>query len=235
MPSDAPPPPTQKQAAKAQQVRHAAELAALALFAFDEDGSGSGEDEWSIIDAVKITAILVALSAGIVLASFHKRGSKSKTLLLSKPDHEQIAENVLPDAQKAFKELLSSELTDEQRAVLWATWIYSKTADEIAAAVDRGDIANEFTEQGLGLSKIWISRSDARVRSLHVKLHGRTVPVSEAFWRWPGTSQRLRWPGDEDAPADATIGCRCVSLLTWAKPSDVSGTIKKIVRHTAPR
>lgn len=232
MDNSKPPPPSQQQAAEAQRARHAAELAILGLFGVTEFGGGSSEDDISVLHTIKIAAILTALSMAIVLASFHRSGGKNQ--LLSEPDHKEISESLLSDAQREFNLLEDSDLTDKQKAVLWATWAYSQTADQIARAIDNGEIPHEFSSDDVELKKVWISRSDARVRPLHADLHGKTVPADGDFMRWPATGQRLRWPGDRHAPADATIGCRCVSLLTWANQGQVSDTIRRITQHTAP-
>lgn len=230
-----PPPPSQRQAAEAQQARYAAEVAILGLFASVETGGGEGEGESSALQAIQISAILAALSAAIVYTSFRHPRDRTRSLLSVKPDHDKISAQVLPDAQRVFNDLVASELTDEQKAVLWATWSYSRVAGEIADDVNSGKIPHLFAERGLVLRKVWISRSDGRVRPLHAKLHGKTIPSSDDFWRWPHTGQRLRWPGDREAPPEATIGCRCVCLLSWASQSGVSETIKKITEHTDPR
>jgi hypothetical protein len=209
-------------------------MAILPLFKAVEVGSGSGEDDHSVMHAITIATILTGLSAAIVFASFRSPRDKAKSLLAEKPDHEMISEQVAPEAERVFAKLSTSELADEQKAVLWATWAYSKTADEIAKAVNSGKIPNQYAEDGKTLKKVWISRSDKRVRSLHAKLHGKTVPTDDDFWRWPATGQHLRWPGDPNAPLDAVIGCRCVCLLSWASQNAVSETIKKIVNYTAP-
>lgn len=229
-----PPPPSQAQAAEAQQARYAAEAAILTLFAAVESGGGDGDDDLSALQEVQIAAILAALSAAIIFSSFRYPHDRSQSLLSGKPDHEAISKTVLPEAQRVFKDLAQSDLTDEQKAVLWATGSYSEMADVIADAVNSGKIPHQFAEQGLVLRKVWISRSDGRVRPLHAKLHGKAIPSSEDFWRWPHTGERLRWPGDREAPPDATIGCRCVCILTWASQSGVSETIKKITEYARP-
>lgn len=215
-----PPPPSQQQADEAQRARHAAEMVILSLFRSVETGGGGGEEDTSVLQGLKITAILATLSSAIVAASF--RGA-----LVSKPDNDEVASVLLDDAQRAFDELMGSDLSDEQRAVLWATWAYSRVAETIAAAVDEDYLAPpDILQSGAKLKKVWISRSDVRVRPLHARLHGKTVPVEADFWRWPVTGHRLRWPGDRDAPPEATIGCRCVCLLSWASQSDTSESIQ---------
>lgn len=230
-----PPPPSQQQAVEAQQARYAAESAVLPLFVASETGSGESEDDFSTLHAIKIAAILTALSAAIVYVSFRHPRNRSRSLLTTKPDNDQISQNMLAEAQQVFKDLNKSELPDKQKAVVWATWAYSRTADEIAKVINSGEISHGFSDQRLKLKKVWISRSDRRVRPLHVRLHGRAVPTPDDFWRWPHTGQRLRWPGDREAPLDATIGCRCVCLLTWATQEGVSETIKKITDYMKPK
>lgn len=225
-----PPPPTRQQADEAQSARFAAEHAVLPLFATTEEGSGGSESDVSVLQSVQLAIILTALSTAIVAVSFRSPQDASKSLLLELPDFERISDAMLSDAQREFDSLAASELTDEQKAVLWSTWAYSRAADEIASAINRGEIPHEFGDRSI--RKIWISRSDARVRPLHAKLHGKTVPSESDFWRWPDTGQRLRWPGDKDAPSDAVIGCRCVCLLTWATQEAVSETIRRIVVST---
>lgn len=215
-----------------QQARFAAEQAVLALFAGAGDGGGGGEEESSALHAVKMLPILALLTTAIIVISFRHPRDRTKTILTVEPNPDEIAESVLPDAQRAFSRLMDSELSDEQKAVLWATWMFSRTADEIAAFVNSAEGGNPFGEAVL--KKIWISRSDARVRPLHLKLHGRAVPVSEDFWRWPHTGQRLRWPGDIDAPLDATMGCRCVCLLSWASEDSISERIKRVIETSRP-
>lgn len=229
---NSPPPPSQKQAAEAQRARYAAETAILSLFKSSAEGGGAGEGETSILHTIKISTILTALSAAIVFSSFRHPQDKTKSMLLGAPDNEQISDKILSEAQRVFRELADSVLSDSQKAVLWATWAYSKTADEIADAVNNGEIEHLFSDRNVRLKKIWISRSDRRVRPLHARLHGKTVLSTSDFWRWPATGQRLRWPGDRDAPADATIGCRCVCLLSWSTQDEVSKTIRDIVEHT---
>lgn len=220
---ETPPPPSHQQADEAQQARYAAELAILPLFEGEGQGAGSGEDEESALHALRVAAILAALSNAISHASFRDQAGV---------DHKQVSRSVEKAALREYRSLADADLSDRQKAVLWGTWAYSEVANEISAAVNRGEFPSEYADQGLKLKKVWISRSDRRVRPLHLKLHGKTVSVDGDFWRWPGTGQRLRWPGDRAAPPEATIGCRCVCLLTWSSQDEVSDTIRRIVEHT---
>ena len=55
-------------------------------------------------------------------------------------------------------------------------------------------------------SKTWISKRDARVRSEHVALHGKSVALSSPFGV---DGMTIRFPGDPLAPPNLTINCRC--------------------------
>lgn len=61
--------------------------------------------------------------------------------------------------------------------------------------------------------KVWISRGDTNVRSLHRKLHGNHVELSGDFWRWPASGRSLAYPGDPAAPLSEILNCRCVLIL----------------------
>lgn len=57
------------------------------------------------------------------------------------------------------------------------------------------------------VTKIWHSVGDDRVRHSHRALNGKKQEFEAAFVSPSGA--RLRYPGDPDAPASETIGCRC--------------------------
>ena len=54
--------------------------------------------------------------------------------------------------------------------------------------------------------KTWISQKDNKVRSAHVFLHGKSLPIGQPFMV---EEEPIRFPGDPLAPANLTIGCRC--------------------------
>lgn len=56
------------------------------------------------------------------------------------------------------------------------------------------------------VSKVWLSRSDSKVRAAHRDLHGKAVKVSDGFKADGGV---LRFPGDPLAPPQLTMNCRC--------------------------
>ena len=58
------------------------------------------------------------------------------------------------------------------------------------------------------LTRTWITASDERVRGSHSFMHGQQRLIDQPFVS--GAGNRLRWPGDIDAPGSETIQCRCV-------------------------
>lgn len=64
-----------------------------------------------------------------------------------------------------------------------------------------------FAGKQLGFSsKTWITRHDQKVRSEHMVLDGKSVPLGEGFME---DGSLLRFPGDPTAPIHLTINCRC--------------------------
>lgn len=52
----------------------------------------------------------------------------------------------------------------------------------------------------------WISERDEDVRESHQELDGQIRAIGEDF------KSNLRYPGDDRAPAEEVINCRCVLL-----------------------
>lgn len=61
------------------------------------------------------------------------------------------------------------------------------------------------------MERTWLTARDTRVRDTHSTMNGQRRPLGEAFVS--GAGNRLRFPGDINAPASETIQCRC-SLAT---------------------
>jgi HK97 family phage portal protein len=72
--------------------------------------------------------------------------------------------------------------------------------NETSAPTGRGG------KQKRSLTKTWVTKKDTRVRSQHVVLEGKSVPLKDAF-EIDGAA--LRYPGDPLAPPHLALGCRC--------------------------
>jgi len=59
-------------------------------------------------------------------------------------------------------------------------------------------------------NKTWWAVMDGKTRPAHAEVHGTTIPWREAFNVGGYPMQR---PGDENAPAELVINCRCSLLL----------------------
>jgi len=57
------------------------------------------------------------------------------------------------------------------------------------------------------VTKVWRSAGDSRVRHTHRIFSGKIAPM-DGFFQSP-SGATLRYPGDPQAPASETVGCRC--------------------------
>lgn len=73
--------------------------------------------------------------------------------------------------------------------------------DAMGQAIRSGKVDASF------VTKHWRSAGDDRVRHTHRVLNGQTVAYGESFQSPSGN--RLRFPGDPEAPISETSGCRC--------------------------
>jgi hypothetical protein len=76
---------------------------------------------------------------------------------------------------------------------------------EAHTALERGawEAANSL---GVGMTKEWVSREDARVRSAHAEAHGQVREVNQDFIVG---GELMMYPGDPEASAQNTVNCRC--------------------------
>jgi hypothetical protein len=106
----------------------------------------------------------------------------------------------------------------------FATWAYGRAIETVAPALPKP----VWLATNLTLKKTWVTQGDSRVRPLHRRLHARTRNWDQDFWRWPVSGQRLRYPGDPDAPLDAVLGCRCLCWLSWSRGDQLSKAIRQL-------
>lgn len=85
-------------------------------------------------------------------------------------------------------------------------------ADTLASAVST-QILQEAREKAARESgstkKVWISRSDNRVRPMHRAFHLQKKNATQPF-KWEGVE--IMFPGDRSAPTSSWVRCRCVLL-----------------------
>lgn len=67
------------------------------------------------------------------------------------------------------------------------------------------------------LTRDWVTASDERVRTSHSTMHGQQRKIGEPFIS--GAGNQLKYPGDLDAPASDTLGCRCIMVTLFAEES----------------
>lgn len=85
-----------------------------------------------------------------------------------------------------------------------------------ATSEAREEAVDQMMDQtGLPRSRvidIWNTTRDKRTRDWHATMNGQRQPRGTAFV--DGLQQRLRYPGDPQAPANTRINCRCQKTFT---------------------
>lgn len=71
----------------------------------------------------------------------------------------------------------------------------------LTQAMDAGDVEES------DVTRTWHTRHDSKVRSSHRVMDGQNRGANEPFMS--GFGNELRFPGDDEAPAEDTAGCRC--------------------------
>ena len=99
-----------------------------------------------------------------------------------------------------------------------ATTRYARTAMTGAQNAGRVDAYSRAEDMGIEMEQEWVATLDDRTRSAHVILDGQSVPVGEPFIV---NGQRIRYPGDPDAPGELIWNCRC-TLVPKIKGVDQS-------------
>lgn len=209
-----------------EQARTAAETAAIVLFV-------AAATDVSASDTERVRLISFELAERVALLALRSVAAPAGVEWFPEPEARRIAEAVRdrPEVQSALVDQLrrirqsndSAPARDPGELSLaregarhFATFAYARVLEDVAHLLPTPPwLANVL------LRKTWISQGDNRVRPLHRRLHGRTRKFDEDFWRWPQTGQTLRFPGDPDAPLDATLGCRCLCWLSWAPGATV--------------
>jgi Phage Mu protein F like protein len=221
MPETAAAPPPEDAAAQAEQLRQAAELAALTLFASSAAQAAPGVP-LNEVDQRILISIVTNLARGIIHNTLLAATVAGIAYLL-RPPPEQVEEavsTIVPEVTQALGPSINelrrldkgTPLTSARLAASsFATRAYSAVTESAGRHMP---IPPELED--LELHKTWITMLDDKVRPLHRRLHGRTKNMDEDFWRWPDSGAVLGYPGDMRAPPAAWINCRCTLWLSWA-------------------
>lgn len=232
-----PPPPPPDAEEQAQGELSKAEQALLILFAASVLANGAPDRPLSDVDLHLLRRASVGVLGGVIALTLGGAGMSRADQNSYRLEHgldseiEAIADSSLKDFEM-FTRALRRGISEDQKITLaerkkaaeaLAVHMYNKLAIEVA---DKMPTPPEYGIRTI--KKTWVSRLDPRVRPLHRLLHGKTVGATSDFYRWPATGQRLRYPGDHEAPPDATYGCRCVAWISWSTADEVSAIIKAI-------
>lgn len=125
---------------------------------------------------------------------------------------------------------LKKPLTEEQivmrvdryraRALIYRSEMISRTEALRSTSQAREEALQQMIEQSnldpRRITRRWNATRDERVRDWHLAMNGQTRMMGELFE--DGNGNRLRYPGDPDAPAETVINCRCALTFSVSPP-----------------
>ncbi len=86
----------------------------------------------------------------------------------------------------------------------------------------------EQDETGTEMHKVWVATTDARTRDSHFAADGQRVGLDEPFLIG---GERLRYPGDPQAPPSESVNCRC-TILELAADEPLPGETDRQTERT---
>jgi SPP1 gp7 family putative phage head morphogenesis protein len=112
----------------------------------------------------------------------------------------QRIEEVLPELEGSLKQVFADKTG--RAGVIARTEITKAT-----------NTARELQMREEGVEQVqWISERDDDVRETHQELDGQIRPLGEDF------KPQLAYPGDDRAPAEEVINCRCLLMAIVPEP-----------------
>lgn len=218
----------------AEETRTAAEAAAVVLFASllltgppDGDVPAVSPADMRVVDRVALNMAerIARLALSTVAAPLGWRGDPWRPEVMAREVAAEVAPAVaagLYDEVTAIRRALADQPPRDpgelslprEAARRFATLLYARLVEAMAPVMPRPG----WLSSNVVLRKTWVTRGDSRVRPLHRRLHGKTRRFGQDFFRWPYMGARLRYPGDPEAPLEATANCRCVLWLSWGDP-----------------
>lgn len=148
----------------------------------------------------------VDIASPQVAAAIRERATRLATLV-GRTTAREITAAVLAANEAGLSARQAAKLIDETvfggMAGKRAT-VIART--ETVGALNRGNY-DSAQASGVFQSKEWLTQGDDRVRDSHADIDGERVAIDGPF------SNGLASPGDNDAPADEVIQCRCTLLF----------------------
>lgn len=230
-PAAAPPPPEQIEAVQeGLSLPLKIILAAALLKAIGVERTGPGNPfDLELINVSKLTRKAVAAWLAEMLKIFKvdvSDSSPSMSPAALETRISQIATKWASDHEREARQRLQILTPAEEAAEhdRWATAAAKTLATQLQS---EASMAVARTLEPLGedgkpatVYKVWMTRSDSRVRTAHRDLHGQIRGLDEPFVSWPITFQMLKYPGDPSAPLRQTIGCRCFLWFGWGPDAE---------------
>lgn len=98
----------------------------------------------------------------------------------------------------------------------------------VTGAENRGrlDRYQDYEDQGVVMTKVWLATPDNRVRDWHISMDRQEVDVDRPFI--DGLGNELMYPGDSSAPPNTVYNCRCTMRSHIIGITQSDGSVAKI-------
>ena len=120
----------------------------------------------------------------------------------------KIAKRIFPEIQsktiwKNHKQPINSVIRQNKQAAIRT----ARTLFTQAENMGRQASFERSLDDGIVLTKVWLSTGDERTRDWHLSMDGQEVAIDESFI--DGIGNELEEPADPSAPPETTYNCRC--------------------------
>jgi len=197
--------------------RQATRLAIANAF---EDGAGTFETARAFRASIGLNSQQVAWAR-----SFEQRLRELDSRALQMDLRDRRYDRAIRRAIRVQKPLGQEQIQSmveryRARALQYRSEVIARTEAGRAASQARHESLLQMTEQtGMDprrVIRVWHSTRDNRVRDWHASMEGQRVGIEEKFI--DGNGNHLRFPHDEDAPAETTVNCRCTTTMEFKPP-----------------
>lgn len=124
-----------------------------------------------------------------------------------------VARHIRDEAGTVMTDAMSQGLGVDDAAAMLSSRLsmFSIARSAMIARTEMVGAANAASfgmarETGAAEFKVWIATEDERTRPDHADADGQTVPINEPF---DVGGYEMMFPGDENAPAEEVVNCRC--------------------------
>ena len=138
-------------------------------------------------------------------------------------DADQLARRV----DRVFKERGGNNWLGRASVIAQTETAAAMNAGRQQAALDYAD-ANGLKS---GITKMWITKEDDKVREAHAEAHGQTQPLTDPFIV---ATVEMMVPGDPTAPPELVVNCRCTARYMLSNRTASGGPIMDETTEVVP-